>query len=149
MPWALTAAALAEVPPPPSLRGDVIVGVGIPAGRPLELHIRMVRALRALVARGFRQLVLPASYADLLPEVQRGLPPVLTAARFDPFLVDMPTVVVCVDGPIASSVFSSGPPTPRVVFFPEGAPDPDVPYRALRHRTDARRLDHLLAELTA
>lgn len=148
LPWSLGFSDLTKVPPPTWLASGVSF-ITVPPGRGLEFRTGLMRALRGLAIRGFRQFVLPDSWSSHVPELQRGLPPLLTPSRFHPFLPAVPAVVLCVDAPLPPGVLLNGPPTPRVVLFPDELPDPTAPYRLLRQRLDSRPLKSLLAELSA
>ena len=149
LPWHLTPKDLAKTSVPAVLATAGVLGVEVPAGGGVQARARLVRLLRALAANGFRMVVGDAGEVDVGRDVQPGLPSLLTAATVTPFLPDLPTVVLCLGGPVPASAYAGGRPQPRVVVFDEGAPDPSRPHRLLRDRIETRRLDHLLFDLSA
>lgn len=148
VPWELTIDTLGELKPSETLRRYQIIGVEVPVGNSLEVKQRMVRAMRGLIRLGYRQVVMPEPLNELLPDVQRGVLPVISAFDFSPFLLNMPTVVLRTMGEIEPEILKPNPPLPRVVFYPEDVPDPEIPYRLLRHRIETWSLAHLLSELS-
>ncbi|GIV03592.1 MAG: hypothetical protein KatS3mg015_2422 [Fimbriimonadales bacterium] len=149
VPWRLSLESLADAEVPSWLTdGPKVLGVTYRRGDNKGRR-KLIDVVFKLARRGFRQVVAPPDFFHELASDGRPIPLLFSEHEYDPpEWMNAPTLVLFELDTVIPSACLTGPPWPRILIFPEDAPDPRFSDRLLRHTLEYRSLDHLHLSLT-